>query len=157
MRKTLILIISMIMSVVLFATTIKGKVIKVADGDTVTIVEDNGKKTRVRFYGVDAPEKDQEYGIKSLDVLKKLIDGKQVEVNVKDKDQYGRVVGVVYCEGTNLNLYQLENGNAWWYKQYAKDNTEFSVAEDKARAQKLGLWKEENPTPPWQYRKEKKK
>lgn len=157
MRKLSVVILSLFMIVLSFATTIKGKVIKVADGDTITILEENGDKTRVRFYGIDAPEKKQEYGMKSLDVLRKLIDKKEVEIDVKDKDQYGRIVGMVYYNGMNVNLHMLETGNAWWYKQYSKHNVEFRVAEEKARIEKLGLWKENNPIPPWVYRKEKRK
>ena len=157
MRKLLVLILSLFMMVLSFATAIKGKVMKVADGDTITILEENGDKTRVRFYGIDAPEKKQEYGIKSLDVLKKLIDKKYVEIDVKGKDQYGRIVGIVYCNEMNVNLHMLETGNAWWYKQYSKHNVEFRVAEEKAKLEKLGLWKENNPIPPWIYRKEKRK
>ncbi|MGL5936779.1 MAG: thermonuclease family protein [Cetobacterium sp.] len=157
MKKLLVLILSLFMMVLSFATTIKGKVIKVADGDTITILEENGENTRVRFYGIDAPEKKQEYGIKSLDVLKKLIDKKEVEIDVKDKDQYGRIVGIVYYNGMNVNLHMLETGNAWWYKHYSKHDVEFRVAEEKARLEKLGLLKENNPTPTWVYRKEKRK
>lgn len=156
MRKLLILIMTLFIVTLSFATTIKGKVIKVADGDTITILEENGDKMRVRFYGIDAPEKKQNYGIKSLDVLKDLIDKKEVEIEVKDKDQYGRVVGIVYYDKKNINLYMLETGNAWWYKQYSKHNIEFKTAEEKAKLEKLGLWKEKNPTPPWIYRKEKR-
>lgn len=156
MRKLLILIMTLFIVTLSFATIIKGKVIKVADGDTITILEENGDKTRVRFYGIDAPEKKQNYGIKSLDVLKNLIDKKEVEIEVKDKDQYGRVVGIVYYDKKNINLYMLETGNAWWYKQYSKHNIEFKIAEEKAKLEKLGLWKEKNPTPPWIYRKEKR-
>lgn len=156
MRKLLILIMTLFIVTLSFATIIKGKVIKVADGDTITILEENGDKTRVRFYGIDAPEKKQNYGIKSLDVLKDLIDKKEVEIEVKDKDQYGRVVGIVYYDKKNINLYMLETGNAWWYKQYSKHNIEFKIAEEKAKLEKLGLWKEKNPTPPWIYRKEKR-
>lgn len=156
MRKLLILIMTLFIVTLSFATIIKGKVIKVADGDTITILEENGDKTRVRFYGIDAPEKKQNYGIKSLDVLKDLIDKKEVEIEVKDKDQYGRVVGIVYYDKKNINLYMLETGNAWWYKQYSRHNIEFKIAEEKAKLEKLGLWKEKNPTPPWIYRKEKR-
>lgn len=156
MRKLLIFILSLIIIVLSFATTIKGKVIKITDGDTITILEENGDKTRVRFYGIDAPEKKQDYGIKSLNVLKKLIDKKEIEIEIKNKDQYGRIVGVVYYDKININLYMLETGNAWWYKQYSKHNIEFKIAEEKAKSEKIGLWKEKNPTPPWIYRKEKK-
>ncbi|MGL5541946.1 MAG: thermonuclease family protein, partial [Fusobacteriaceae bacterium] len=95
-----------------FIFAFSGKVIEVADGDTVTVLS-QGKSIRVRFYGVDAPEKNQEYGIKSLDALKKIIKNKTVEVLEKEKDQYGRVVGVVYLNGENVNLKQVADGNAW--------------------------------------------
>lgn len=74
--------------------------------------------------------------------MKKLIDKKEVEIDVKDKDQYGRIVGIVYYNRMNENLHMLETGNAWWYKQYSKHNVEFRVAEEKAKLEKLGLWKE---------------
>ncbi|MEG1087780.1 MAG: thermonuclease family protein, partial [Cetobacterium sp.] len=95
-------------------------------------------------------------GLKSLSVLKNMIDGKIVEVKEKDKDQYGRVVGEVYYNNKNLNLYMLETGNAWWYKQYAKDNVEFAAAQEKAKFEKLGLWKEDNPMAPWEFRRKNK-
>ncbi|MGL5904243.1 MAG: thermonuclease family protein [Cetobacterium sp.] len=153
MKKINLLLIFFILSALSFAFT--GKVIKVADGDTIT-VQNGEEKVRVRFYGVDAPEKKQEYGVKSLDVLKKMIDGKVVEIKQKDKDQYGRVVGEVYFEGKNLNLYMLENGHVWWYKQYSKNEKEYEAAEKKAKDKKLGLWKENNPTPPWEFRRKNK-
>lgn len=154
MKKLIVLFLTFLLATLSFAFS--GKVIKVADGDTITVLRD-GEKVRVRFYGIDAPEKKQEYGIKSLDVLKKMIDGKIVEIDVKDKDQYGRVVGEVYYNKKNINLYMLETGNAWWYKQYSKGNLEYAKAEEKAKIEKLGLWKEKNPTPPWEFRKKNKK
>lgn len=154
MKKLIVLFLTFLLATLSFAFS--GKVIKVADGDTITVLRD-GEKVRVRFYGIDAPEKKQEYGIKSLDVLKKMIDGKIVEIDVKDKDQYGRVVGEVYYNKNNINLYMLETGNAWWYKQYSKGNLEYAKAEEKAKIEKLGLWKEKNPTPPWEFRKKNKK
>lgn len=156
MRKILGLVLGILLTVFSFGKTIEGKVIKVADGDTITILE-NGKKVRVRFYGIDAPEKKQEYGVKSLSVLKDLVDRKEVKVDVKDKDQYGRVVGVVYLDDLNVNLYMLETGNAWWYKRYAKNEKQFSAAVKKAQREKLGLWSEKDPTPPWEFRRENRK
>ncbi|MEG1338686.1 thermonuclease family protein [Cetobacterium sp.] len=153
MKKLVVLLLVFLLTTLSFAFS--GKVIKVADGDTITVLRD-GKKVRVRFYGIDAPEKKQEYGVKSLSVLKNMIDGKIVEVKEKDKDQYGRVVGEVYYNDKNLNLYMLETGNAWWYKQYAKDNIEFAAAQEKAKLEKLGLWKESNPMAPWEFRRKNK-
>ena len=154
MRKILSILLVLFITVLSFAFS--GKVIKVADGDTITVLKD-GEKVRIRLYGIDAPEKKQEYGIKSLDVLKKMIDGQVVEIDVKDKDQYGRVVGEVYYNGKNVNLYMLETGNAWWYKQYSKGNLEFAAAEEKAKLNKVGLWEDKDPVPPWEFRKKNKK
>lgn len=139
-----------------FAASIEGTVIKVSDGDTITVQGLNNEKIKVRFYGVDAPEKKQEYGIKSLDVLKKKIDKKRVVVDVKDKDRYGRIVGVVYHEGVNVNLYMVETGNAWWYQQYAKNDKMLRVGQETAMNDKKGLWGEEKPLPPWEFRKKNK-
>ncbi|MGL6100461.1 MAG: thermonuclease family protein, partial [Fusobacteriaceae bacterium] len=129
-----------------------GKVIKVADGDTITVLS-KGKSHRVRFYGVDAPEKDQEYGLKSLDILKKLLLNKTVDIKEKEKDQYGRIVGTVYLDGENINLRQVKDGNAWWYRFFAEDEIELKNAEKEAREKKLGLWKSDSNTPPWEFRK----
>lgn len=82
MRKILGLILGIFLTIVSFGKTIEGKVVKVADGDTITILE-KGKKVKIRFYGIDAPEKKQEYGVKSLSVLKDLLDNEIVKVQVK--------------------------------------------------------------------------
>lgn len=156
MRKFLLGIFGFVFSVLSFGNTITGKVVKVADGDTITVLQ-NKKKIRVRFYGIDAPEKSQEYGVKSLDILKKMVENKEVKVEVKDRDQYGRTVGIVYCGDVNVNKYMLETGNAWWYKKIAANEKEFEAAQEKAKSEKLGLWKDSNPTPPWQYRYDTKK
>ncbi|WP_297407397.1 thermonuclease family protein [uncultured Cetobacterium sp.] len=156
MRKILILVLGLLLTFCALGKNISGKVIKVADGDTITIL-DKGKKVRVRFYGIDAPEKKQEYGLKSFNILKKLVNKKEVTVHIKDKDQYGRVVGIVYLSDKNINLYMLKSGNAWWYKRYAKNEYKFRLAVKEAQKKDLGLWKEKNPTPPWIFRKNNRK
>ena len=76
-----------------------------------------------------------------------------MEVLEKEKDQYGRVVGVVYLNGENVNLKQVADGNAWWYRFYAKEEPNLQIAEEEAREKKLGLWKASNPIPPWEFRR----
>lgn len=151
--KKIMLIFFCFISLVAFALT--GKVIKVADGDTVTIQTDTGEKVRVRLYGIDAPESKQEYGVKSADTLRKLTNGKVVDIEVKDKDRYGRTVGIIFLDGKDMNLYQIQEGNAWYYKQYGKDRPDYGVAEKKARADKIGLWQYEKPIAPWDFRRKK--
>ncbi|SJZ90231.1 Endonuclease YncB, thermonuclease family [Cetobacterium ceti] len=153
MKKIFLLLMILLMSTYTFA--LEGKVIKVADGDTITIL-DHHKKVKVRFYGIDAPEKTQEYGMKSKDILDHLLYGKYVNIDVKDIDQYGRTVGIVYYKHKNINVEMVKNGNAWWYKRYSKDNMELAAAEIYAKQEKKGLWEGKNPIAPWKYRKLKK-
>lgn len=153
MRKIIVLILSFLMMMMSFAMNIKGKVIKIADGDTITIQTLNNERIKVRLYGIDAPEKKQDYGIKSLDVLKELSYGKTVDVEVKEKDRYGRTVGIVFLNGEEINLKMIETGNAWHYKKYAKEKANYSNAEAEARKSKLGLWNSDKQISPWEYRK----
>ena len=80
-----------------------GKVIKVADGDTITILTDKRKQIKRRLHGIDAPEKKQAYGEKSREFLSSLIAGKIVNIKEKHTDRYGRTVGVVYYNNTDIN------------------------------------------------------
>ncbi len=149
--KKIIFVLLLIINIITFSMS--GKVIKVADGDTITIQTSNNEKIKIRLYGIDAPEKKQEYGIKSLDVLKKLSYGKTVDVEVKEKDRYGRTVGIVFLKGEEVNLKMIETGNAWYYKKYAKEQINYADAEAEARKNKLGLWNSDKQMPPWEYRK----
>ena len=79
----------------LSAGTIIGKVVKVADGDTLTIVDSKGFKYRIRLAGIDAPEQDQPYGKKSTKNLRWLIFNKEVTAKYSKHDRYGRIVGKV--------------------------------------------------------------
>ena len=153
MRKIIVLILSFLMMMMSFAMNIKGKVVKIADGDTITIQTLNNEKIKIRLYGIDAPEKKQDYGIKSLDVLKELSYGKTVDVEVKEKDRYGRTVGIVFLNGEEINLKMIETGNAWHYKKYAKEEMSYANAEAEARKKKLGLWNSDKQISPWEYRK----
>lgn len=135
-----------------------GKVISVADGDTITVLLDNSP-TRIRLYGIDCPEVahksgdvTQPFGSKAKEFTKELCAGTQVKVIEKDKDRYGRIVAIVVLEdGRVLNEELLRNGFAWHYKKY--DNTkEWAKLEEEARSAKKGLWSQENPQAPWDFR-----
>lgn len=137
----------------LSAETLKGKVIFVADGDTVTIKTASGGKEKIRLQGIDAPERDQSYGQESGKLLEKLVMNKTVTVKSKEHDEYNRLLGTVYQNGKNINLEMVKQGAAWHYKHYAPQYTELATAEEKARKARLGLWQEPNPTAPWNYRR----
>ncbi|WP_372714351.1 thermonuclease family protein [Ilyobacter sp.] len=141
-----------ILTLSLFSQTINGKVTYVSDGDTVHL-ESSGQKYKIRFYGIDTPEKSQEFGLEAKEFTHERIFGKTVDVDVKDTDRYGRKVGTVYYDGKDLNLELVKNGYAHWYVQYAKNDNQLKMAESYARENKLGLWSRPNPVAPWDYRK----
>lgn len=137
-------------------TELTGKIIEVYDGDTVTLLTRDNKKYRVRFYAIDAPEAAQDYGKDSRNALREKILGKEVTVTVAAVDRYQRVVGSVKLGGRNINLEMVKEGNAWYYSEYAPRRYEFSEAEWRAKRAKAGLWKTDNPEPPWKWRQKNK-
>ena len=143
------------------AATLQGKVVSVADGDTVTVLDAQKTQHKIRLQGIDAPEKAQAFGNKSKQSLHELVHGKQVTVEYQKKDKYGRVVGKVMLNNNDVCLEQVTRGMAWHYKAYASEQSKeeqesYAQAETIAQAQSVGLWKEKTPTPPWVFRKQAK-
>lgn len=137
----------------LYGPAFEAKVLSVADGDTLT-VSHNRRKLKIRLYGVDAPEKLQEWGAEARLFTTNMIDEQTVRVTPVNRDRYGRTVAYVVLKGgTNLNYELVANGFAWWYRQYAKNDLQFQFREIKARLQRKGLWNDDEPVPPWQFRK----
>ncbi|HEV7333729.1 MAG TPA: thermonuclease family protein [Flavisolibacter sp.] len=132
-----------------------GKVVAISDGDTFRLLTDEKQTVRVRLHGIDAPEKGQDYSTQAREVLSELVFGKEVRLEQKDKDRYGRIVAVVYSNGVNVNEELLRRGMVWHYKEYDKTPA-WTQLEQKARKNKAGLWRQPNPTPPWEFRKEKR-
>lgn len=133
--------------------SISGKVVKVADGDTITILDGENKQHRIRFWGIDAPEHGQAFGTKAKDALVEKIFEQAVQVEVHDTDRYGRTVGVVMLGKRNINREMVAEGWGWWYQHYAPEAADLKEAEATARAAKLGLWKDPAPEAPWEFRK----
>ena len=99
---------------------IKYKVIKVSDGDTISVkkLKNNvldGDLIKVRLYGVDAPEKDQDFGYESKKALMNYVSNKTIEIDIKSKDRYGRSVGILYVDGRNINEELLRDGYVCYY------------------------------------------
>jgi endonuclease YncB( thermonuclease family)/methylphosphotriester-DNA--protein-cysteine methyltransferase len=136
---------------------IEGKVVDVHDGDTVTVLDANGKKFHIRLQGIDAPELKQAYGAASQENLSRMVLGRQVTIVWTKTDKYRRTVGTIMLDGRDVNIEQVKDGLAWHFKKYAdeqepKDRVAYAKAEEGARAVKLGLWQDPNPTPPGDYR-----
>ena len=143
------------------AGTLQGKVVNVADGDTITVLDAQKTQHKIRLQGLDAPEKAQPFGQKSKQSLHQLVHSKQVTIDFDKKDKYGRTVGKVLLNGTDICLEQIKAGMAWHYKQYQSEQSKedrkiYADAEAVAQSQGVGLWKDKNPTPPWEYRKQQR-
>lgn len=136
----------------LHAETLSGRIVGVSDGDTATLLTSSNKSVKIRLAQIDAPEKNQAFGEKSKQSLSDLIFGKQVSVEVETKDRYGRSVGKIKVAGVDANLEQVKRGMAWFYVQYGKDSA-YRNAEASARFNRVGLWSEPNPVPPWVFRR----
>ncbi|MDW5419162.1 thermonuclease family protein [Iodobacter sp. CM08] len=139
-----------------FAETLTGRVIGVHDGDTATLLTADNQTIKIRLAQIDAPELGgQPYGDRSKQSLSDLIYSKNVTVEIESKDQYKRSVGRILVGGMDANLEQVRRGMAWFYVQYGRDAS-YRDAESKAKENKLGLWADSAPTPPWAYRRESK-
>jgi len=106
---------------------------------------------------IDSPERGQAFGTKSNEHLSDLIAGKSVVVDYKKLDRYQRILGKVLLSGEDVNLEQVEAGLAWHYKRYEReqspsDRVKYSDAELETRRLRVGLWRDPNPVPPWDYR-----
>jgi len=143
-----------------WAHTITGKVVGITDGDTVRVLDAQHTLHKVRLTGIDAPESKQAFGTRSKQNLSHLIFGRAITVEYEHRDRYGRVLGKILLDGADVNIKQVEAGLAWHYKQYAKeqsveDRRSYATAEDRARADHLGLWRDPSPVPPWDFRRKR--
>jgi endonuclease YncB( thermonuclease family) len=142
----------------LHAEILLGKVVNIADGDTVTILDNKKIQHKVRLSGIDAPEKNQAFGGASKKSLTALLSDQDVSVYWDKEDQYNRKLGKVMLGELDCNLEQLRRGMAWHYKKYQNeqptaDRQAYSSAEDMARSKRVGLWSDSQPIPPWDFRK----
>lgn len=140
------------------ADQLRGRVVRVADGDTITLLDADNRQHKIRLAGIDAPESYQAFGEKSRDNLASLVAGQDVAIDGDKLDRYRRRIGKVILNGRDINLVQIQAGFAWHYKKYAKeqsavDRAAYAKAEEVAQAQRRGLWSVPFPTPPWDFRR----
>jgi endonuclease YncB( thermonuclease family) len=132
------------------------KVVKIKDGDTIGLLSKDNQQVTVRLAEVDCPEKSQAFGQAAKKFTSDLCFGKDVKLIGDTKDRYGRTIALVLLtDGTNVNYQLVKNGYAWQYKAYSQ-SAELAGLEQQARENKLGLWQDANPTPPWEFRREKR-
>lgn len=140
------------------------KVRHVIDGDTV-IVSESWSEVRIRLDAIDCPEDDQDWGNISKAGLIKLIGGQYVYLETHGVDQHGRTLATVYLQDStdsewiNVNERMVMLGHAWVARKYyghlsKPRQDQLNKLERWARSKRVGLWKTENPIPPWQWRKQ---
>ena len=143
------------------AATLEGRVVGVSDGDTVTVLTAENRQFKIRLSGIDAPEKKQPFGAYAKETLARQLFGQPVVVEWSKTDRYGRILGKIEVGGLDANLEQIREGSAWVYTQYLRelpvaDRELYLDAERSAKAGHRGLWHDERPEPPWQWRRERR-
>lgn len=139
------------------ADLISGRVVSVADGDTITVLDANKVQHKIRLAGIDAPERAQAFGQRSRESLAELVANQAVIVETNKQDRYGRYVGKVLVDRQDVNVEQVRRGLAWFYRQYEQelsdsDRQSYDRAEIEARESRRGLWVEKRPVAPWDFR-----
>lgn len=167
MIRCLLVLCLLLASAPLRADTLAGRVIAVADGDTITIRDGGRNRHRVWLAGIDAPKSKQPFAQASKQHLSNLVSGKDVSIAWSSRDRYGRLIGKVTlaapdCPGCaptlDAGLVQLEAGMAWWDRDYRRqqsleDQGRYEYAEFDARMKRVGLWQDPAPVPPAEWRK----
>ena len=134
-------------------TELKCTIRSVHDGDSMRVQCPGERRSiPVRMRQIDAPELDQAHGTRARDHLRKLCRlGSTATIHTQGRDQYGRVLGDVYCDDKSVNEEMVASGSAWIYDRYVEDRSLYRL-QDQARAKKRGLWADKNPQAPWRWR-----
>ncbi|WP_409050459.1 thermonuclease family protein [Variovorax sp. 3319] len=144
-------------------------VVGVSDGDTITArcgAAGDYEQIKVRFNGIDAPERKQPFGQRSKEALSDLVYMKEAQLDCPKVDRYGRSVCKVMVapasapagrKTLDVGLAMVTLGMAWWYRAYSREQTaeergQYEFAEFEAKAKRVGLWRDEDPMPPWNWR-----
>lgn len=169
-------LVSILLAVALFtaptsADELRGRVVGITDGDTITVLDAGKTQHKIRLAGIDAPERGQPGGQRSKETLSRLVYDQPVRVESQKRDRYERIVGKVWvaspdspCRGKSdcpmtldAGLALIAIGRAWWLGtdvdgQSPEDRHRYESAEHEARAKKAGLWRDGTAVPPWEWR-----
>lgn len=147
-----------------------GTIIDVMDGDTARlelsmgaghpgIDGDGDGLIYIRFSGIDTPESKnrrwpaQPKSEEAKKFAEDLLLDKTVTARLKGDKTYGRAVGEIFVEGVSANRELVRNGFAWWNSKYEEFDLDYERLQDSARKKKLGIWADDDPIPPWEWRR----
>ena len=146
------LCLTLLLAVTPALAVVRGRVVSVHDGDTLTVLVDR-HQVKVRLTDIDAPELKQPFGTRSRQSLAELCFGKEATLDVRGQDRYKRTLAHVTCAGTDANAEQVRRGYAWTYTRYARANSPLIAIQSEARSAHRGLWSEPSPVAPWEWRR----
>lgn len=132
----------------------EARVSHVFDGDSF-VVRASGSSRNIRLYGIDCPEHYQAGGDEARQAAKRLIEGQWVDIQPMYRDPYGRTVAIVHVGGTLLNAELVRTGQAWVYGHFCQSQPlcrEMKSLEREAKMQRVGIWSEPHPVPPWVWK-----
>lgn len=140
------------------ADTLNGYAAGIIDGNNLTLVDSQRRQHQIRIVGIYAPERVQPFGAASHGNLAKLAFNKPVSAECQPRNRHGELRCKVFVDGQDLGLRQITDGMAWWFKEYAREQSAEDIAayrqaETMAKMRRTGLWSETNPTPPWDWQK----
>ena len=143
------------------STHLTGRIVSIADGDTVTLLDADKRQHKIRLSGIDAPERRQAFGNRSRQHLGELVFGKQVTADCPKTDRYKRALCKLQVDGVDANLAQVAAGMAWHYREYEReqslmDRLRYAHAEGRAQEEQRGLWADRAPVAPWDFRRAKR-
>lgn len=136
--------------------TVAATVVRVIDGDTVVVADEQARTYHLRLAGIDAPERKQQFGEEAREALDDL-PGRHVTLYLRKHDRYGRYIGSIWLDNTDISLRQIRQGWAWHYARYAAEQpvaerTRYAQAQQEAQQHHTGLWQQADPLPPWDFR-----
>src|SRR4051812_21970923 len=133
------------------AETLAGTVVTIIDGDTLVLQDGAKKRHTVRLADIDAPEPKQAFYVQSAKALARLCQGKAAQIEWNQRDERKRYLGHVTCAGKDANAEQLRRGMAWGSPKSVRPTSALYELEAYARLRHIGLWKDDNAVPPWEF------
>lgn len=152
MRRLLIALVLLLAAPPCIAGEITGVILEVIDGDSLRLGASDGN-LEIRLLYIDAPERKQAKGQDARTSLRELCLLKRATVETQGDDRFGRALATVRCAGVDAGAEQVRRGMAWVFVRYAPKDSPLHALEHEARIARRGLWGEDNPVPPWEWRK----
>lgn len=156
--RTPITIVLMLMTSAVSALTLNGRVVDIADGDTLTLLVDR-RPYVISIAAIDAPERYQAWGDRSKANLGRLSFNRAAVAHCTGVDRRGHQVCKLTVNNLDVGLEQIKDGMAWRVRNYAnglsaEDQSAYESTELMAKLKRQGLWRDTNPVPPWRFRGE---